>query len=364
MRRLPIALTLAVLGALAVSPAAGAKDPLWLCRPDLSSNPCRSSLDTTVETGAGVKSVRRAKLPKTAAVDCFYVYPTVVNGPSMNAPVEVQPILRAVATLQASRFSQVCRVFAPVYPQLTSSGLVRFGDEQKRAVDKAYRGVRDAWKAYLRDDNDGRGVILIGHSQGSGMLERLMREEIDGNARVRSRLVSAILPGGDVTVAKGKDSGGDFKRIPVCRRATQTGCVVGYSSFTETPPANSLFGKIPSAFRLIFGGPNAGALEVVCVNPSQLVGARGAVTPYFRDSTATDGTPWITYPGLYRSSCRSADGINWLQVDDVGGAGDPRPVIQPTSGPIWGTHNQDVNIELGDLVTLAGRHAAAYLRGR
>ena len=53
MRRLPIALTLAVLGALAVAPAAGAKDPLWLCRPDLSLNPCRSSLDTTVETGTG-----------------------------------------------------------------------------------------------------------------------------------------------------------------------------------------------------------------------------------------------------------------------------------------------------------------------
>ena len=142
MRRLPLALTLAVLGALAIAPAAGAKDPLWLCAPDVASNPCRSSLDTTVETGTGAKTVRRTKLPKTAPVDCFYVYPTVVPGPGMNAPVAVQPILRAVATLQASRFSQVCRIFAPVYPQLTTSGIVRFGDEQKRAVDKAYRGVR------------------------------------------------------------------------------------------------------------------------------------------------------------------------------------------------------------------------------
>ena len=346
---------------VAAVPAAGAKAPLWLCRPDLASNPCRASLDATAETATGAKTVQRTGLPKAPKVDCFYVYPTVVGGPKMNAPVEVQPILQGVATLQASRFSQVCRVFAPVYPQLTTSGLTRFGDAQRRAIDKAYRGVRDAWKAYLRSDNGGRGVILIGHSQGSGMLERLMREEIDGNPSVRSRLVSALLLGGDVTVRQGKDAGGDFTRIPACRTATQTGCVLGYSSFTETPPSNSLFGKVPSVFRTIFGGPNTGPLEVLCVNPSQLVGAKGAVTPYFRDPTAADGTPWITYPGLYRSKCHSAGGVNWLQVDDIGGPGDPRPTIAPTSGPVWGTHNQDVNAELGDLVTLAGRQAASYL---
>jgi hypothetical protein len=350
------------LGALLCVPAAGAKETVWLCRPGMTADPCRSSLDATVETATGAKRVERAKLPKAPKVDCFYVYPTVVGGDRMNASVTVTPILRAVATLQASRFSQVCRVFAPVYPQLTTTGLLRFGDAQRRAVDKAYRGVRNAWKDYLRSDNDGRGVILIGHSQGSGILERLVREEIDGDARVRARLVSALLMGGDVTVAKGKDVGGDFRRIPACRTAAQTGCVVAYSSFTETPPPNSLFGKVPSAFRTIFGGPNTGALEVLCANPSQLVGAKGAVTPYFADPTAADGTPWITYPGLYRSACRSAGGTNRLQIDDVGGPDDPRPVIAPTSGPIWGTHNQDVNVELGDLVTLAGRQAAAYTR--
>jgi len=355
-------LAYAILGALLAVPTAGAKETLWLCKPGLPEDPCRSSLDATVETGTGAKSVERARLPKAPKVDCFYVYPTVVGGSRMNAPVAVQPILRGVAALQASRFSQVCRVFAPVYPQLTTTGITRFGDAQRRAVDKAYRGVRDAWKAYLRSDNDGRGVILIGHSQGSGILERLVREEIEGDARVRARLVSALLLGGDVTVRKGRDVGGDFKRVLTCRTATETGCVVAYSSFTQTPPSNSLFGKIPSVFRTVFGGPNGAGLEVACVNPSQLVGAKGAVTPYFRDPTAADGTPWITYPGLYRSSCRSAGGLNRLQIDVVGGPGDPRPVISPTSGRFWGTHNQDVNIELGDLVTLAGRQAAAYSR--
>ena len=43
-----------------------------------------------------------------------------------------------------------------------------------------YDDVRDAWNYYLAHDNQGRGFVLIGHSQGSYILTRLIREEIDG----------------------------------------------------------------------------------------------------------------------------------------------------------------------------------------
>ena len=40
--------------------------------------------------------------------------------------------------------------------------------------------VKAAWEHYLAYNNVGRGVVLIGHSQGSGLLTRLIASEIDG----------------------------------------------------------------------------------------------------------------------------------------------------------------------------------------
>ncbi len=78
---------------------------------------------------------------------------------------------------------------------------------------RAYQDVRDAWRDYLRNYNHGRGVVLIGHSQGSFVLRELVAKEIDSKPKVRERLISALLLGGNVTVKKGKDVGGDFKHV-------------------------------------------------------------------------------------------------------------------------------------------------------
>src|SRR4029079_8352551 len=95
--------------------------------------------------------------------------------------------------------------------------------------ENAYQDVRSAWLDDLAHENDGRGVVFIGHSQGSGVLRRLLREEVDPKPDVRAKLVSAILLGGGVTVAKGSDRGGDFQNIPACRWPNQVGCVIAFS---------------------------------------------------------------------------------------------------------------------------------------
>ena len=51
--------------------------------------------------------------------------------------------------------------------------------------------------------------------------------------------MSALLLGGNVTVKKGKDVGGDFKHVRACRANRQIGCVVAFSTFKAQPPANS-----------------------------------------------------------------------------------------------------------------------------
>jgi hypothetical protein len=59
----------------------------------------------------------------------------------------------------------------------------------------AYGDVRDAWRTYLRKFNRGRGVVLIGHTQGTFMLRELVKREIDRKPAARRRLISGLLLG-------------------------------------------------------------------------------------------------------------------------------------------------------------------------
>jgi hypothetical protein len=263
-------------------------------------------------------------------------------------------------------------VYAPVYPQLTVSAIA--GQLSATAAVTAYLGVRAAWLDYLAHDNHGRGVVLIGHSQGASMLIALIRNEIDPNASVRHRMVSALLMGGNVTVPIGRDVGGDFAHVPACRSGQQTGCVVAYSSFATAPPADAFFGRIGTsiAARSGLGGRPSAGQQVLCTNPAELDGSGGALRPYLptqlpagRGRLAVPAgvrTPWVSYPGLYTAACRSSGGADWLQVTTVVSRGDRRPVVTASLGPRWGLHLADVNLALGNLVRLVDEQARAYVR--
>src|ERR1700683_5152901 len=159
---------------------------VWLCRPGVSDNPCTGNLTTTVVRANGTTYVQHARAAKNPPIDCFYVYPTVSTQPTANANLHIDPQERAVAIAQASRFSQVCRVYAPMYPQLTLSAISKGIRPQSAAI--AYLGVLSAWNDYLAHYNKGRGVVLIGHSQGASLLIALIKREIDPNPSDRHLL--------------------------------------------------------------------------------------------------------------------------------------------------------------------------------
>lgn len=348
----------AVLLIAALAASADART-VWLCHPAQASNPCAADRTAIAVAHDGERTRERFPADRRRAIDCFYVYPTVSARPGISAPLEVDGQLTAVARLQASRFAQRCRVFAPVYRQLTVAGLTAPPQEQRRAVARAYRDVAAAWRAYLRRDAGGRGVVLIGHSQGTGLLTRLVAEEVDDRPRVRRRLVSALLIGGNVLVPAGRDVGGSFQHVPACRSARQTGCVVAYNAFARTPPDPALFARgTASGFEAVFGtGASGRDLRTLCVDPAAPGGGRAWLRPFFAGGAA-DGAPWVTYPRRYRARCRAAGGASWLQVDAR--PGDERPVVTESLGAPWGLHLDDVQLTLGDLVRLVGRQADAY----
>ena len=365
-RLLPVAVGLALL----VFCAPASAKTVWLCKPGLAENPCLAPLTTTLidaDGPAGVERIKRARRPE---IDCFYVYPTVSGQPTVNANRRIEAAQRAVARHQASRYSQVCRPFAPVYRQVTLAGIQRPEGIPPAAARRAYRDVRNAWREYLARHNRGRGVVLVGHSQGTYMLRELVRREIDRRPRVRRRLVSAVLVGGNVLVRKGRAAGGDFRNIPACRAARQTGCVIAYSAFSAVPSADARFGRVLTGFPGASGDP--AKQEVLCTNPASLNGGRAALATLFRTERfpgvlgAVSGDPpaaptaWAALPGRFTARCRNEDGAAWLHVTHV--PNDPRLVLNQTLGPAWGLHLYDVNLGLGDLVEVVRRQAIAHRR--
>src|SRR5271155_3976723 len=185
---------LAALSVAALSVSAAAPDPawaetVWLCKPGLANNPCTSSEETTVELGNGSSFVEDAQPASNPPIDCFYVYPTVSSQFTENANLEIDPEETQIAIDQASRFSQTCKVDAPIYPQLTLAAINTPGGVTAEGSAKAYIGVLTAFEEYLAKYNDGRGFVLIGHSQGAAVLEQLIKEQIDPNAALRKKLV-------------------------------------------------------------------------------------------------------------------------------------------------------------------------------
>ena len=333
-----------------------------MCRPGIARNYCRGDLSTTTIDPKGGQTVIHADAATDPPVDCFYLYPTLSQQPRTNATLAIDPEEQDIARAQAALFGQVCAVYAPIYPQLTMQA--SFGNSA--AIQIAYDGVRAAFADYMANYNHGRGVVLIGHSQGAEVLVGLLHDEFDSKPEVRKRLVSALLLGGNVKVPVGKLVGGDFTNIPACGSATQTGCVVAYSSYDETPPAGSYFGRDESPTMFAYG---SGDLQVLCVNPA-LPGSTAAepLKPTFQTEYVVSlsprpnpapTTPYTSYSSQLTGQCKTEGGASWLQIDRVGD-GKVMFALQRYGGDSWGLHQHDVSLGTGTLIDLIRSESAAF----
>ncbi len=380
-------LTLSALPSGAQDQAAGAplppvdyaSDTSWLCRPG-RHDACDIDLSTTVIAADGSMRREAWNADANAPVDCFYVYPTISTDPGVYSDMTPDPAERTVIAQQFARFGQVCRVFAPMYRQVTLAGLrqgMRGGGLPPLGQGPAYEDVRSAFRYYMEHDNRGRGVVLIGHSQGAFILTNLLAREIDGTP-LQARLVSAMLFGATVPIAKGKDLGGAFKQIPLCHKDTDTGCVLTFASFRSTvpPPANSLFGRVADATQ-----------EAACTNPASLGGGKGELKAYLDakgrtitgvsplkpwvSTGAAVETPWVAVPGLLTAECRTNEHATYLDVTVNGNPADPRVddiIGDLGAGPQvlanWGLHLVDMNLAMGNLLDIVRAQGRAFAAKR
>ena len=350
-----------------------AKPDTWLCRPG-RQDVCAQPLSVTTINADGTRTRGPAIVANASApIDCFYVYPTVSNDPGGNSDMKAGPEEQGVTYAQFSPLRTQCRLYAPLYRQVTIAALRSRFTGTPMATDwaMAYNDTLAAWKHYLAHDNQGRGVVLIGHSQGARILTDIVAKEIEGQP-VHQQIVSVIPIGSNLLVAKGQDVGGSFKSTPLCRSASQTGCAISYVSFRATtpPPAKSLFGRA------------AGNNAVACNNPAALAGgaaaqpkvwfskradvsaAQGKGSAKWQALVASVDTPFFTAPGLVSTQCVNDANGSYLAAkvnpdsrsDDIGGDVVAGGMLIDT----WGLHLIDVSLGIGDLVDVVGQQAKAY----
>jgi len=354
-------------------------DDNWLCHPALRAqdNVCASNLDATLVFADGSSKIEPHNRAADPKVDCFYLYPTVSSDPGTNSDLELgaQEIF---ATLnQAARYSRFCRVFAPVYRQVTFSAIRGGTSSEAGAI--AYADVLDSFKHYMGKHNNGRGFILIGHSQGAGHLKKLIAEIVENDEYLLQHLVSAHLIGSAVRKPEGADVGGDFQQVSVCRTYDQTGCVINYSTYRQSDPELA-------AGLAVFGTPSNG-LTAVCTNPAALSGGDASLNSYFPVASGAIGalmskradgpyadsasappitTPFYAMPDLISGQCvLDENGISYLEATAHADSLDPR--ADDFNGEFvvfrgWGLHLVDMNLLLGDLVDLGSGQAEAWLQ--
>ena len=360
--------------AVAAAPASAQPAPLspapdyaqqsaWLCLPG-RRDLCAQPLPTAALNPNGYGSNGLSTVAKDPPVDCFYLYPTVSRDDGLNSDLIVSPAERSAVERQFARFASVCRTFAPVYRQMTVSAVAAHGlgaDIGPEAV-VAYNDVANAWRTYMRNSNQGRPFVLIGHSQGSAMLIELIKREIEGKPIAR-QMLRAIVPGFNVLVPQGRRLGGTFRLTPICASPDETGCVMSWVSYRERniPPEGAMFGWAAQP-----------GMTVACTNP-----ARPGSTDWHpfdsywnvrTDSGApggpirwsTDGpppTPYLRTEGLVSGRCVNSGQRGYLVVRTNA---DPKDKRTDRIGgevgvlgfylPGWGMHQSDLAIAQGDLI--------------
>jgi hypothetical protein len=339
------------------------KDSSWLCVPG-RSDVCTTPLATTALNANGYGSTGLSTVAKDPPVDCFYVYPTVSNDPGLNSDLNVSEE-RHTAEAQFARFASVCRTFAPIYRQMTLTAVAAYaaGADISSNAALAYRDVVSAWRNYLATRNGGRPFVLIGHSQGSFMLQMLIAREIENNPAVASRMQLAIIPGFNVLVPQGKLVGGTFKKTPLCTHEGETACVIAWSSFREknVPPEGAMFGVADQP-----------GMTVGCVNPAR-PGSREWVPLdsywYARSSYPVPGgpitwstegppkTPYVRTEGLASAKCINDGPHGYLWIRTNHNPGDKRTdriggevSVLGMFLPGWGMHLSDISETQGDLI--------------
>lgn len=344
-----------------------ADEKKWLCLPGRDDS-CSAQPATNELLVDGTFAAVAANPSPDDSVDCFFVHPTTdlsVEAGNSNNFVYLEPD-EEMAKMQVAAFQGSCKIYAPLYRQMTIGSYLMKEEERAPYRDIAFRDVLNAFDYYMANFNKGRKFVLIGHSQGSEMLSLVMKERIDAVPALRSQLILAILPGFAVHTPIAKTVGGTFANIPACSTAGEVGCVIAFRSY--------------KAGTTYLGDGSISLLtleEEVCVNPATLddpaltvedrrknrVSLTGTLLPppsQLSDAirSVASPTPFVLTNGAYSAACDAGpDPRNrFLSIEEALPDSDLRHGMvlldaEPLNG-VTGLHRLDMQFPMAELIKL------------
>jgi hypothetical protein len=259
---------------------------------------------------------------KEKIADVFFLHPTTLLGPrdggNNNAKID-DPVINyktdySSILYQASAFNESARIFAPRYRQ-AHIGMYSEKDSASKyaAFNLAYEDVKNAFLYYLKNENNGRPIIIASHSQGTTHATRLLKELFDGK-KLSKQLVCAYLIGMGVK----KNS---YEKIPICTDSLKTGCFVSWRTFRQDYSddwANRLDTSIAVVNPITWKTTNEIADK--SLQKGAVLYNLNKVYTKTQNAQAEGGALWVSHPRfpgsfLYRKKNYHAGDINLFYVD-------------------------------------------------
>ena len=288
----------------------------WAVNPVLQLDPTDAHEHEGATFGTLPKGRKRKTIPPSLPpgedADVFFIHPTMllegtewnadVYDRTMNEEVDHWPIRH-----QASAFSGAGRVFAPRYRQ-AHVRIFSLGDSLSwAAAEVAYQDVNAAFEHYLRHWNQGRPIVIAGHSQGAFHGRRLLQEHFDGTT-LANQLVAAYLPGMDMVSS-------EFNSIPTCDLPDQSGCLCTWMTYGE--------GFLPDWLVAKLAKPDSEPLLIVhpvtwtkAESMNELASHLGVLRPSYRLSKPGAIQTWVTPQNVLWMSAPEVFGGQMFQRDN------------------------------------------------
>ncbi|WP_320176064.1 DUF3089 domain-containing protein [Maridesulfovibrio sp.] len=163
-------------------------------------------------------------------IDVFFVHPTTYGPPAnghLIADLNDQNLNHITDrdTVQwiTRSFTDSCNIFAPRYRQMNIEVLQMDDQHLQEYLKTPVDDIKAAFKYYLNNLNNGRPFILASHSQGSFVLQTLLRNNPE--LLNKNKLVAAYMPGWTFTDQDLLDIG-----LKLSEKPDQTGCLITWNT--------------------------------------------------------------------------------------------------------------------------------------
>tara|TARA_B100000900_G_scaffold76607_1_gene61334 strand:- start:1197 stop:2264 length:1068 start_codon:yes stop_codon:yes gene_type:complete len=164
-------------------------------------------------------------------VDVFFIVPTLfTDRKNINWNSDIYNddftniLMESSIKYQSTAWMDSGNLYSPNYRQAHFRVFdeYRWENGGEKAYNLAYEDIKRSFKIFLENYNQGKPIIIAGHSQGSGHAIRLLQDFFDGK-ELKSKLVAAYLPGTKVT----KD---DFFDLELMNSPDETGGFITWNT--------------------------------------------------------------------------------------------------------------------------------------